>query len=138
MNYDIEEFCCPTCLAVNAIDAMFGISELKDGDYTSIAIICKEDLTEKLLKIFAGIEINGFEFNIDFIEYDKADYEKEYAVIIDTNGTLSVCKAYLDGEYVVFGEDYIFVSDKCNCHVFIEQCDYDEDAVQAFCIKKDE
>lgn len=137
INYDIEEYCCEHCLAGNVINAMFEMQKINDGDYSSATVICKEDLAEKLLKLFCGIEVNGFEFDIDFVEFDKADYDKEYAVIIDTEGTLSVCKAYLDDEYVVFGEDLVFISDKCNCHIFIDQCDYDEDAVFAFSITED-
>ena len=139
INYDIEEFCCPTCLAMNAINAMLETQELSNDDYSSVAILCKEDLAEELLKLFCNIEINGFEFNIEYINFDKIDYDKEYAVTIDTDGTLCVEKAYFDdGEMMIFGEDLIFVSDECNCKLFINQADFCEDNVIAFSINENE
>jgi hypothetical protein len=138
MNYDIEEYCCEHCLAGNVINAMFEMQDLKDGDYSSATIICKEDLAEKLLKLLCGIEVNGFGFDIEYINFDKADYDKEYAVIIDTEGSLSVDKAYFDdGELQTFGEDLVFISDECNCKLFINQSEYDEDVVHAFSIADD-
>jgi hypothetical protein len=135
INYDIEEYCCEHCLAGNVINAMFELQDIKDGDYTSVAIFCKEDLAEKLLKLFVGIEVNGFEFDVEYLNFDKADYDKEYAVIIDTDGILSVDKVYFeDGKLQTFGEDLVFISDECCSKVFINQCDFDEDAVFAFSI----
>jgi len=138
-NYEIEEFCCEDCLADNVINAMFCVSELKGDDYSSACILCKEDLAEKLLKIFSNTEVNGFEFNIEYINFDKTDYDCEYAVMIDTDGSLSVDKAYFeDGELQTFGEDLVFISDECNSKLFINQISFDEDAVHTFTFKDDE
>jgi hypothetical protein len=139
MKYDIEEFCCEDCFADSLIEAMFDVSKLKDDDYSSVCVICKEDLAEKLLKIFANIEVDGFDFNIEYLNFDKADYDKEYAVIIDTDGSLSVDKVYFDdGELQTFGEDLVFISDECNSKVLINQVSFDEDAVHTFSFEDEE
>jgi len=115
---------------------MFYVSELKGDDYSSACILCKEDLAEKLLKIFSNIEVNGFEFDIEYINFDKTDYDGEYAVMIDTDGSLSVDKAYFDdGELQTFGEDLVFISDECNSKLFINQISFNEDAVHSFSLE---
>jgi hypothetical protein len=129
MNYEIEEFCCERCLAGNVINAIYEMSELKGDEYSSATIICKEDLTEKLLNVF----ISEFNFDVEFINFDRADYNKEYGVTIDTDGILSIDKAYFDdGELQTFGEDLIFISDECNSKLFINQVSFDEDAVTSY------
>lgn len=138
INYDIEEFCCEHNFINNVISAMFELKDLEYDDYSSVAIICKEDLAEKLLKLFCSIEVNGFEFNIEYINFDKIDYDKEYAVIIDSEGSLCVDKAYFDdGEMMTFGEDVIFISDECTSKLFINQAKYD-DNINAFGLGEDE
>jgi len=129
MNYEIEEFCCESCLAGNIINAMYEISYLKGDKYSSATILCKEDLAEKLLNVFTG----EFDFDIECIDFSKVDYDKEYGVTVDTDGILSINKAYFDdGELQTFGEDLIFISDEVNSKLFINQISFDEDAVHSF------
>lgn len=138
INYDIEEFCCEYSLIDGVIGAMFAVQDFNESDYSSVAIICKEDLAERIFKALCKTEVNGFEFDISYLDFDKEDYESEYAVILDTFGSLSIDKVYFDsGELKVFGEDTIFISDECNSKILINQFKYDDEAVFAFSITEE-
>jgi len=137
MNYNIEEFCCEHCLVNNVLEAMFEIQSMKDGEYTSVAIMCKEDLAEKLIKLFGNTTLNDFEFDFTVINFDKVDYEGEYVVLVDTNGEVSVEKIYDEDGLQTFDEDLIFISDECCSRIFINQNDFCDNVI-SFGIGHDE
>jgi len=138
INYDIEEFCCEHCLLSNVLEAMFEIQSMNDGKYTSVAIMCNEDLTEKLIKLFGNTTLNDFEFDFTFLDFDKIDYGSEYVIIVNTEGEVSVDKAYYDdGELQTFDEDLIFISDECSSRLFINQVGFNDNII-SFGIGHDE
>jgi hypothetical protein len=126
INEDIN-FCYQHCLASNAVEKMFGIAELDEHYYASVAIIADGDLTEKLLKAFSV----DYEFKYDVLDFDRIDYDKDvYALIIDTDGTLSIDKAYFeDGELVTFGEDMIYISGDVNSKILLNQLEIGENVI---------
>ena len=114
----------------DALDTLGYIHKHNKDNYSSIAIICHEDLTEDIIKHLNLICIlEDIDLNLEFIDFDKADYGFEYgiAIYIDDNQLgLSVEKAICsNGEYKIFDMDYVFVSKDCSDKLILTQTMYE-------------
>lgn len=118
-NVGTEEFCCETSLLRDALDTLNYIYKQKSKKYASVAILCQEDLTEKIIKSLNVIcAIDNIDLGIEYLDFDREDYDKEYGICLiieDNKLKLSVEKAIAkEDNYKLFGLDYVYMSRECN------------------------
>ena len=106
------------------------IHKQKSDDYSSVAVLCQEDLAESLLKHLCTLcAIDELDLVIDYINFDVDDYSYEYGVVIsicDGELHLSIEKARCeDGDYKLFDMDYTYVSKNCSRELLVKQTMYE-------------
>ena len=111
---------------------LFYIYDKNKYKYTSIAILCQEDLVEALLKhICTTSTIEQFDFIINYLNFDSEDYDNEYIFILSIDDgmlLLSIEKAKHDNnEYKTLEEDFVYISDECNSELILRQTAYEGD-----------
>lgn len=124
-RYDIEELCCEYSLVETAINELIDCYSFFSNNYSSVAIICKEELAEKIIKILSNTSIDDEDFMYQYLDFDKYDYGNEYGVIIvkeDSKLSLNVEKVFCkDGKCKSFEEDVVFISDEVNSKILVHQ-----------------
>lgn len=125
-TYEVEEFCCECSLVNDAVDTLTYIHNQKYGDYSSVAIIANEDLTEKIMKCVLA----EFNVNVEYINFDKADYGDAYGInFIMENGelTFSIEEAMGKNMYKMFDVDYLYVEKSVNKAFLRRNMEYETD-----------
>ena len=82
-----ESYCCEHCLLVDIVETLFN----EDLDTDQVNIIASTYTTEKLIKAICQITIEGFEFDLQLLDFDKFDDETdEYRITILDDGEVFV------------------------------------------------
>lgn len=139
IDYNIEQYHCDVCFLESAIDTMLEYRDNKSSQYSSVTIMCKTELAETLIKMLGCLNVNGFDFEFEYINFDKSDYEEgEYAITIYSDGQVCVDKSYYNsGELQPFEADVVYISDECSSKILIHQLNLDS-AIECFGIGEEE
>lgn len=109
IHYDIPSF------VAHCIDRLASLAFENATEYSSISIICKDDICHDLLKYFAMYDEDGYSLDFGRLNYDPDNYEKEYAISIFNDGLLTIDKVYNEnGVIQIFREDIVYVYEKAN------------------------
>lgn len=112
-RYEVEPFCCECSLMEDVIDTLFYIYDQKYEDYSSVAVICNENLTEKIMKYVLG----NYDVEVDYIKFDKFDYDDVYGICLyieDDELHFSIEEATGKDKYKTFDMDYLYISADVN------------------------
>lgn len=122
-RFDVQPFCCECSLMEDALDTLSYIYAHKSESYSSIAIIANEELAEKIMKFVLG----NFGANVDYIDFDKADYDDAYGIVLCLDDELhfSIEKAMGKDRYKTFDMDYIYVSSDVDKDFVRDQIEYE-------------
>lgn len=128
-EYEIIEFCCDGCLLEDGLDTLRYINKMRDGEYSSIVVFGDEYLAENILEKFLLLRnIDEVCFDIEIIDLDKVNYDREYAIVIYMEQfdvphiTLSIEKAMdEDGDYKCFNEHHCYIDIECDPELIEKQ-----------------
>ena len=108
----IETYCCPVSFFGDVLETLFDES----NDAGMVHIIADDFITEKLIKFICAIKIEGFDFDLQSIDFDK-NIDDEFRITILDNGEVDIEPSTNDkGEYF-----------ECDGFIFAD-IDVDEDA----------
>ncbi|MDF2588210.1 MAG: hypothetical protein K0S41_2051 [Anaerocolumna sp.] len=129
IRYEVTPFCCEGSIMEDVLDTLGYISKQNDGDYSSVAVICQEELAEAILKHMCTLfAVNELDLHIDYIDFDKADYDDAYGVVLVIEGGelhISIEKATGNDKYKTFEMDYLYVSSDVDKEFVREQLAYE-------------
>jgi hypothetical protein len=134
-KYEVEPFCCELSLMEDVLSTLSYIYNLRDGEFSSVAVLCNEDVAERILKLLCSLSFGDeTELNIEHIDFDIANYDGEYAVIVSMEDlgyldiTLSVEKAqYQDGSYKYYDLHYVYTDEECSEELIMHQSECDSE-----------
>lgn len=91
------EYGCPVCFMQDVIETLFD----EDSDVDQVNIIADTYLTEVILKTICRVQIDDFEFDLDFIDFNTSDDNiDEYKITIFDDGDVYIEPAInKDAEY---------------------------------------
>lgn len=131
------EFCCPSCLAEELIDALQFTRE-----YEGIDLIAKADVITEVLRTLLSVEIDDKVFNVGVIELDggEYDYAGEYTLTINDDYTIWIEPSWreINGEMKLLNtEAYItYLSGDCDSKI-LQKLEKDDHNVMIFNFDED-